>query len=145
VSEVVLAFLAGERRKQFPDPVPQLADGALRSLAEQGLDLGKYHLDRVQVRRIRRKIRQRRSGSLDRRPDPRHFVHREVVHDDNVVRRQGRYKKLLDILDENLTVHGAVDDQWCRDLVVPQRRNESRGFPMTVRRLCDQSVARQSG
>ncbi len=33
------------------------------------------------------KVQQRRSGSLDRRFDPGHFVHWEVVHDDNIVRR----------------------------------------------------------
>jgi hypothetical protein len=87
MNEVVLALLAGKRLKQFPDPDPQFADSSSRRLAKESLELGKHHLDRVQVRRIRRKAQQRRSGSLDRRFDPGHFVHWEVVHDDNIVRR----------------------------------------------------------
>ncbi len=42
---------------------------------------------------------------------PGHFMHRQVVHHDNIVGYQGRNKKLLDILDEELTVHGTVNDQ----------------------------------
>ena len=56
MNEVVLALLAGTRLKQFPDPVPQFADSSFRRLAKESLELGKHHLDRVQVRRIRRRL-----------------------------------------------------------------------------------------
>lgn len=43
---------------------------------------------------------------------------------------------LLDIEGEEFAIDETVDDPWCADLIVPQRRNESHGLPVAERRRC---------
>lgn len=67
-------------------------------------------------------------------------MHREVVHDDDIPRRQGRHHILLDIRDERLAIHRPVDHQGRGDPIVSQRRDEGRGLPVTMRGFIDQAL-----
>lgn len=48
------------------------------------LDFTEGRLDRVEVRQIRRKIKQLRTRRFDRLPDASHLVGRKIIYDDDV-------------------------------------------------------------
>jgi hypothetical protein len=52
--EVVSAFVWAEVVEKLADAASEGFDCALGRLAEQGLELGEGHLDRIEVRRVRR-------------------------------------------------------------------------------------------
>ena len=89
MSEVILAFLTGEFLQDLADPVPQTSDGPFFGFSEQGLQFGEYHLDRVEIRRVRGEIFQGRASGLDCLFHSGHFMNREIVHDNHVARQQG--------------------------------------------------------
>ena len=66
--------------------VPETSDGALRSLAQDGLELGEGVLDRIEVGAVGQEEEEVRAGGLDQRPDLGSLVARQVVHDDDVAR-----------------------------------------------------------
>ncbi len=58
---------------------------------------------------------------------------RQVVHDDDVARRERRHENLLDIGPESHSVHRPVKDHRRGHAGEPERPGERRSFPMTVR------------
>ena len=71
------------------------------------------------------------------------FMTSEVVHDDNVARREDREENLLDISAEACAIDRSVDDAGRGEPVATQRRQESEGLPFAERRFGDE--ARASG
>ena len=67
-------------------------------------------------------------------------MNRPIVHDDNVVRHQRRHEKLFNVINENITVHRSVDHQRGGNPIVPQRRDEGRGFPVAMWRFRYQAL-----
>ena len=57
---------------------------------------------------------------------------RQVVHDDDVARRQCRSQHLLDIGEEDRAVHGAIVDEGRGQAAQAQRSGEGGGLPMSV-------------
>ncbi len=73
------------------DGGPEVLLGACGGLFEEGLELGEGHLDGVEVGAVGGQVKQLGACGLDGCPDPGELVGRQVVHDDDVARRQGRH------------------------------------------------------
>src|SRR5271169_6178232 len=84
MDEVVCALSGAERGNQFADPAAEMRNGSLGGLAQQRLQFAECLLDRIEVRRIFRQIKQFCAGSFDGllHSDP--LMGREVVDDDDV-------------------------------------------------------------
>lgn len=65
----------------------------------------------------------------------------EIVHGDDIARRQGRRENLLDIGEELFAIDGSVEDAGRGDAVTAQAGQERRRFPVTEGRVSDQSLA----
>jgi hypothetical protein len=61
----------------------------------------------------------------------------EVIHDDNVARREDGRENLLDISAEACAVDRSVDDAGCRQTVATQRRQKREGPPSAEGRFGD--------
>jgi len=62
---------------------------------------------------------ERGSATLHRLPDSSDLMAGEVVADDHVRRTQFRTEALLDIGREDLPVHRSVDQERCRNSIMP--------------------------
>lgn len=91
---------------EFSEQFPESFDGPLFSAAEEPLELGERLFDRIDVGTIGRQVDEPRADLLDRRAYVGDFVHREIVHHDDVARVQRRHELLLDMGDEQRTVDG---------------------------------------
>ena len=96
--------LAQERR----DGAPELVDGRLQSrgpawrgFAEQPLDPSPSHLDRVQLRAVRREILNRRAKLGERLLDARDAVDPRPIQDNDVSRLERRTKVVAKEVDED--------------------------------------------
>lgn len=65
----------------------------------------------------------------------------EVVHDDDVARRQGRDEELLDIGGEELAIDRPVEHAGRIDPVAAQCRHEGKRLPFAERGLGDELAA----
>jgi hypothetical protein len=117
--EVVFAFSGAERGDQFADPAAEMWDGSLGGLAEKRLQFAKRPLDRIEVWRIFRQVKQRSAGSFDGllHSDP--LVGREVVDDDDLAVPERWRQILFEIGKEGgslvigpSTTKGAVSLSW---------------------------------
>ena len=141
MDEIVLALLGGKFPQKFADAIPQTMDRSLRRLTEQGFQFREDHLNGVQIRGIRGQIQDRGPGFLDRRSDPEDLVNRQIVHDDQVTRRQCGSQYLVDVCEERRPVHRAIEHHRRGDRLASQRRDEGRGFSVPVRCFARQSLS----
>ena len=81
MSEIIGAFLCGEIGNGATDPTPEARDRMLGRLAQMRLEFAEGQFDWVEVRRILRKINQRRARSIDGLRDAGDPVHRQLVHE----------------------------------------------------------------
>lgn len=121
--------------------LPQRILCAQGQRAKPLLDLGEDHLDRVEVRRIRRQEHQLRPARLDQLTHPRALVARQVVHDHHIARLQLRHQHLPDERPEYVGVHRAVHRRRAPHAADAEGRDERRGLPVPVRRLVHQPLA----
>ena len=108
---------------------------------EQFLELGERQLDRVEVRAVRRQEPQFAPGGFDRRAGVPALVRGPVVQDHDVARSQRRGQAVLDVGDEPVAGHRAVQDARGGQPVGPQRGRERQGFVVPVRDGIDARVA----
>jgi len=107
-------------------------DGSRGSFAEQMLELGKDLLDRVQVGRV---FGQEEEFGADRTDELANCfapVATEVIQDDDIAGSKDRQKNLLDIGAEADAIDRPLDEPWCIDPVMAQRRQEGHGLPAAV-------------
>ncbi len=119
--------------EQISNPVPEGINGTLGGLAQQCLELGEELLDWVEVGRIGRQVEQHSTRGFDGVADACDLVSPEIVEDDDVARPQGGRQDLLDIGEERIAVHRAVDDAGCGERGGAKRRHEGRGLPVAIR------------
>jgi hypothetical protein len=70
-----------EAVQQGADALPGCLDGSLSSLSEQGFELGKSLLDRIEVGAVRRQEEELCAGGADGAPDGLCLVTAEIVDD----------------------------------------------------------------
>src|SRR5262249_55307159 len=83
----------------------------------------------------------RRTPGFDRFAYARNLVCRKIVHDHDVVAFERGSERLLDICEERLSVHRAIDHTRRRHPIPPQAGYEGKGFPVSLRYAANQSLA----
>lgn len=106
--EVVGAFVGLHEGGCVSDCSPERGDCSSGGFFEEGLQLGKGHLDGIEVWAAGRQEPQLGSGSLDGGADSGGFVSREVIHHHDVARGERGHENLLDISEESLARHRSV-------------------------------------
>src|SRR5258708_2583267 len=105
------------------------------------LEFAEGHLDWVEVGRIGRQIKECRTCCFDRLPDAGDFMHREIVHDDDVAALECWNKELLHISQKHRPIHSALKYERCGHPAHAQAGHKGDCFPMSMRRVADQSLA----
>src|SRR5215203_2991515 len=141
MAKEVPAFLRAEIGNNATDPTQEARGCALGRLAQMRLEFAEGQLDRVEVRRILRKINQRRTGCFDRLRDAGDLVYREIVHEHGVATLEGRDKALPYISEKYRPVHGSLDHKGCGHSALPQAAHEGDCLPMSMRRVIDEPFA----
>src|SRR3546814_2506541 len=92
-------------------------------LSDMRFELGEGGFDWIEVGTVRGKVEQPGAARLDGLLDAVDLVGRQIVHDDDVARPQGRRQHLLDPGQEALSVHRSVK-QHRRDEAAERERSE---------------------
>lgn len=109
-------------------------------MAQQGFEFGEDLFDWVQVGAVGRQKEEFGAGVADGAPDMRAFMTAEIIHHDDVARLQGWHECLLNPGQEAAAVDGAFQQTRCCNAIAAQAGDEGHGFPMAVRRFCQQAL-----
>ena len=115
--------------------------GSGGGLAQQSLEFGECHLDRIEIRRIGRQVEKDRAPGLDRGADALDLVGGQVVDHDDVALRQARSQHFLNIDQEGFAVHRSIQHPRRDQAVAAQSGRKGGGLPMPEGRLADQPLA----
>ena len=139
--EEVGALRSSEGFDEFCEPAVEVWHGALGSFAQQRFELTERLLDGIEIGRVLGEVAECRSDGFDGFGDTVDLVSGDIVHDDDVAGLKGGRETLFDVGEEGLSVHRPLDDEGSDHFVVAQACDEGDGFPMSVRRVVDQSIA----
>jgi len=109
--------------------------GSLGGFAHEMFELGKDLFDRVEVWAVGRQEQQPGSDTADGLAYGGPFMAAQIVHDDDIARRQRGDQALLDIIGEDLAVDRLVEHARRIDPVASQCCEECHRAPMPVRHL----------
>jgi hypothetical protein len=115
-------------------------DAAGIGLAQQGLDLGEYLLDRVQIRAVSGQEQQQRTRSTNGRADRLALMAAEVIHDDDIAWPERWHQELPDPGEEADGVDRLSQHTRCDDAVAAQCGDESQCLPMPIWHLGNQAL-----
>jgi hypothetical protein len=141
VGEIVSALFWFERIEDLADCVPECIPCPRGGFAEKSLELGERHFDGIEIRRIGRQVEKNGACGFYQGLDAGDFVSRQIVDHDDVARREGGDKYLIDIDQEGFAVHRPIQNPGCDQSIASQAGRECRGLPMPPRRAADQSSA----
>ena len=127
--------------EESSDPSPERVDGSLLGFAQHAFELREDLFDRIEVGRVFGQEDQTRACDANGFPDGGAFVRAEIIHDDDISRRERRRQNLLDISEKAFAIDRPVEDARRGDLIAAQGREESRGFPVAVGSLGDEREA----
>lgn len=127
--------MRAEAVEQGADAFPCCLCGSLCGFAHEVFELGEDLLDGVQVGAVGRQEQQSCANAADCGADGRPFVAAQIVHDDDVARRECGHEELLDILKEAGRVDRLVENARGIDPVAAQGCKKRHRFPMAVRHL----------
>ena len=144
MSEEVGAGFGGQPPHKLSDAAAKCFLGTLGALAQECLEGAVGQLDRIEVRRVRRQIAQRRVRSFDRFAHTCDPVNADIVHHHDVAAFERRHQALIDIGQKGLAVHRSLDHHWGGHSVMPQRRHERYGLPGAERHTADHPFAPRS-
>ncbi len=102
---------------------------------------GEGLLDRIEVWRVGGQEKELGFGGADGGANGAALMAAEVVHDDNVARREDREERLFDISAKACAIDRSVDDAGRGEPVATQRRQKGEGPPSAEERLGDEAFA----
>src|SRR5437773_12503313 len=105
MAKKVSAFLRAEIGNNATDPAQETRNGMLGRLAQMRLEFAEGQFDRVEVRRILGKIKQRCARRFDGLLDAGDLVDREMVHEHDIAELEGWNKALFHISEKQRPVH----------------------------------------
>jgi hypothetical protein len=118
----------------------QFCDGLIKGLfcpclgrAQQLLELGPGLFDGVQVRRVRRQVKQLGSCRLDSFAHSLDLVRTEIVHHHHIARPQFRTQDLIQISKEYLPIRGRLDGHSGDHAARADGAQNGEDFPSAVR------------
>jgi len=144
MAEVVGAFLGAELWHERANCSVELGNCSRGNLAQQSVEFAVRQLDWIEVGRVFRQVAKCRSRFLDRLANTRNQVDTAVVHHDDVVAPECGNQALLDIGEEHLSGHGALNHHWRGHLVVAQGAHEGDCLPFSKRNGADHPGAPSS-
>jgi hypothetical protein len=109
--------------------------------AQQGFHFGEGLLDWIEVWRVGGQEEELGLGGADRCTNGAALMAAEVVHDDDVARREDGQENLLDISVEARAIDWSVDDAGRSEPVATQRRQKGKGPPSAEGRFGDEAFA----
>jgi hypothetical protein len=118
--------------EQVSDAPPRCFMGSFSGFAHEMFELGKDLLDWVQIGAVGRQEQEPCADAPDCVADGGPLVAGEIVHDDDIARRECRDEALLNIIKEAVAVDRLVQHTGRVDTVTAQGGEEGHGFPMTV-------------
>lgn len=143
MSDVCGAFVRWECVQECSDPSPCFLDGSCLGLADECLEFGEHHLDRVEIGAVWRQEEEMGTGIADCLSGSGALVTAEIVEDDDIAGCERGHEELLDPGGEGEAVDRAVKDQRRDDTALTKPGQESQCLPMTVRNLVEErSTAR---
>ena len=105
----------------------------LGGFAHKVLELCKDLFDWVQVWRIWRQEKELGSDAADGLAHGGPFMAAQIIHDDDIARRERGQEALLDIIGKTLSVDWLIEHAGCVDPVASQGGEKRHCAPMTVR------------
>ncbi len=102
---------------------------------------GEGLLDRIEVWRVGGQEKELGFGGADGGANGAALMAAEVVHDDNVARREDREERLFDISAKACAIDRSVGDAGRGEPVATQRRQKGEGPPSAEERLGDEAFA----
>ena len=131
--EAVATGLWGDLGEGGSDRRVQIWESAGGGFTQVGLQFGEHLFDRVEVRRVGRKVEHLGAHRLDRLPDAGHLVSAEVVEDHRVASLQHGDQGVGDVGAEALTVGGSVEQGRGGHAARAQGRRDGDRLPVAVR------------
>jgi hypothetical protein len=125
---------------RVPTAVHSASRDRVAALAQHGLELGEDLFDGIEVGAVGRQEGHSGADPLDGLSNGLALVRAEIVHDDDVARRQGRDQDLLYIGLEGQPIDGTVDDTGCGQRITAQGGEEGAGLPMAMRHGADRAL-----
>jgi len=138
--EIGGAFARAECFEDFTDAPPCRFDATLVGLAQQSLEFGEHHLDRIEIRAVGRQEEQVGAGIADGVARRLALVAAEIVEDDDIAAIEGWCQALLDPGGESGAVDRAIEHERRDDAVVAQPGEEGQRLPMAMRYCGDQRL-----
>src|SRR5262245_9278781 len=139
--EKVPAFSWAEIGNNATDPAQEARDRVLRRLAQMRLHFAEGRLDRVEIWRIRRKIKKRGTRRFDCLFDADDLMSGEIVHDDDISSLECWNKPKFHISKKHRPIHGSLEHEGRDHRAMPQAGHESECFPMSVRCVANQPLS----
>src|ERR1700761_217135 len=97
MTNVGTTFIGVEGAKKLSDCVPKAFARAGGCLPQQRLEFGEHQFNRVEIGAVGREVEDAGADGGDCLGDTRHLMCPEIIHDDDVARREHGSKELLDI------------------------------------------------
>jgi uncharacterized protein YPO0396 len=141
VAQEIPAFFGTKGLSDAPYPAQETWNCALGCLAQQCFEFAECHFDGVQVGRIGWQIKKLRTYRFNRLLNASDFMHRQIVHDDDIAALERWGKALLYISKKHRPIHRAIKHERRRHPALAQTRHESDCLPVSVRRVADQTLA----
>ena len=133
--KVVAALGRFEARQTRADGDPQHLASTTARLPQDRFQLRKGVLNRIEIRTVFRQKPERRSDVFNRPADRGTLVTRQVIHDDDVARREGRDQDLLNVGEEARAIDRAIKHGRGGEACHPERREKRRGVPASIGRV----------
>lgn len=111
----------------------QVFQGSCRRPSQMRFKFGKGQFDGIEIRAVRRKVAKLDVLGLQKRRHALNFVRGQIVQNQRVSGLKAGNEHLLEIDQEDLTIHRAIDQKRGSDLFLTQRRQKGRALPMAVR------------
>src|SRR5215468_2632435 len=136
--EVIGAFSSTQAWQERANRSPKTRNGSLGGLAQKCFEWAEGHLNGIEVGRILGQVAKGRPGILDCRTYARAFVSADIVHHNDIVALEGRNQALLDIGQEHLCVHGALEHHRGDHFIMTQGCHEGDRLPFSAGGTPDQ-------
>lgn len=121
--------------------VPECVARSAGHGSQQLLGLGEDQFNGIQIGAVRGQEHQAGGRLFDQLAHSRTPVARQIVHDHDIARAKIGNEHLLDKRLEHIAVDRSVHDGGTTHSVNSQGRDQSGGFPVTVRCLVDQALS----
>ena len=89
------------------------------------------YIEDFEIRRVWRQVPHAGAYRSNRLLHASNFVNRNIVHGDDVIASEFRYKTLFDVSEEHCPIHCALKDERRNHTAIAQASNESEHFPIS--------------